>query len=260
MKRAGSTTGAAQLGMVILQCCLSPSSIDKHWFRCYVYDHFQVAHRAAAKTAAKVLITGGAMHMRRVLGIGGIVLVCVSSCWGMDAQAVIKHLRLVPMTDEACPGYYRVTYHSTVDAVVERKRQAASLIYYMMTTENREDPWHRINSDEIMLYHGGAPMHIVLLYPDGSWGELVLGGQFDQGHEAQVVIPAGTWMGFVLLDSEAYDWGLYGVLVVPSWHIDDIEFVQGDEVAPLRQKYPAAFEQIDKRAWPVLQGRKLIEP
>ena len=173
----------------------------------------------------------------------------------LDRQTVIDRLGLVPMTDEACPGYYRETYRATqFQAAMDKERQAGSLIYYLMTHEYREDPWHRLTSDEIMLYHAGAPMHIVLLYPEGKWAIFTLGPRFDEGHQAHVVIPAGTWMGFILLDTPECDWGLYGVMVVPGWHIEDVEFVHGKDIAPLRAQYPEAFQLVDEKGGTVLQG------
>ena len=102
---------------------------------------------------------------------------------------------------------------------MNKERAAASLIYYLMT---RTCPSTLAYShiDEILLYHGGAPMIQLLLYPDGTWEEIVLGPGVDKGQVMQKVIPAGTWMGFVKKEDPHYDWGLYGVMVVPAWHLE----------------------------------------
>jgi predicted cupin superfamily sugar epimerase len=63
----------------------------------------------------------------------------------------------------------------------------------------------------------------------------------DLGQVPQILIPAGTWMGFVRMDDPEYDWGLYGVMVAPAWHIDDIAMAgTPDEVKPLMDRFPAA--------------------
>jgi predicted cupin superfamily sugar epimerase len=145
------------------------------------------------------------------------------------------------MSDEACAGYYRATYESATRADLDVDRNAASLIYYLMPPEVRIDPWHVLTSDEILLYHAGAPMAQLLLYPDGTWEEVVLGPRVDLGQVPQILIPAGTWMGFVRMDDPEYDWGLYGVMVAPAWHIDDIAMAgTPDEVKPLMDRFPAA--------------------
>jgi uncharacterized protein len=162
----------------------------------------------------------------------------------LTTRQVIDALQLEPMNDEACPGYYLPTYESRTKAGVSKDRSAASLIYYMMTPEVTLDPWHIITSDEIMLYHAGAPMIQMLLYPDGSWAEIVLGPEVDKGHVMQQVIPAGTWMGFVKKEDANYNWGLYGVMVVPGWHIEDIRMVtEGPEFKDLMKRYPGAVSR-----------------
>ncbi len=159
----------------------------------------------------------------------------------LTAEQVMAGLKLVPMSDEACHGFYRATYESALRAATEKPRAAASLIYYMMTREAAVDPWHVLTSDEILLYHAGAPMIQLLLYPDGRWEEIVLGPAADQGQVPQIVIPAGTWMGFVKKECPVYDWGLYGVMVVPGWHIEDIRMAgQPEEIQALMEKFPAA--------------------
>lgn len=159
----------------------------------------------------------------------------------LSAARVIAGLKLEAMPDEACPGFYRVTYVSPFRADMEKERAAASLIYYLMTREVPIDPWHILTSDEVLLYHAGAPMIQLLLYADGTWEEVVLGPEADKGQVMQQVIPAGTWMGFVKQDGPVYDWGLYGVMVVPGWHIEDIRMVKdADEIEMLKKKFPSA--------------------
>jgi len=175
-----------------------------------------------------------------------LVAGCAASGHGRrpDANRVIEALNLEPMGDAACPGFYRPTYASGLRADMDRDRAAASLIYYLMTDKVPIDPWHILTSDEILLYHAGAPMIQMLLYADGTWEEVVLGPDVNKGHVAQKVIPAGTWMGFVKKKDPLYDWGLYGVMVVPGWHLEDIRMVKGaDELETLKARYPSAVRR-----------------
>lgn len=184
------------------------------------------------------------------LTLAGVVAMTVGGC-GMiankkplSADQVIQGLALEPMSDDACPGFYKPTYQSTLKADMEKDRSASSLIYYLMTREVPVDPWHILTSDEILLFHAGAPMIQMLLYPDGTWEEVVLGPDVDKGHVAQKVIPAGTWMGFVKKEDPKYDWGLYGVMVVPAWHIEDIRMVRdAQEQESLKKKFPTAVQR-----------------
>lgn len=168
----------------------------------------------------------------------------IRPCSGPSAGEVIKSLKLQPMSDEACPGYYLPTYESRLRAKLSKDRPAASLIYYLMTEDVPIDPFHILLSDEIILYHAGAPMIQMLLYPDGTWKEVVLGPHVEKGEVMQQVIPAGTWMGFVKKDDPYYDWGLYGVMVVPGWNIEDIRMVEGETgLEKLRKRYPTAVKR-----------------
>ncbi|NLV25099.1 MAG: cupin domain-containing protein [Deltaproteobacteria bacterium] len=189
--------------------------------------------------------------MRRdtILGllVAGLMFLALAGCVAankkppLSAEAVIRGLGLVPMSDAACPGFYQLIYQSAIRADMEKDRPAASLIYYLMPREVTIDPWHILTSDEVLLYHAGAPMIQLLLYADGRWEEVVLGPEFDQGQVAQQVIPAGTWMGFARKADSLYDWGLYGVMVAPGWHSEDIRMVRtADELAALKRKFPAA--------------------
>jgi len=160
----------------------------------------------------------------------------------LTSAQVIQSLKLTPMPDEACKGYWLPTYESRTQAATPTKRAASSLIYYLMTPEYTVDPWHRISSDEILLYHAGAPMIQLLLYPGGKWEELTLGPDLANGHVMQKVIPAGTWMGFVLKPTAEYDWGLYGVMVSPGFHVDDLEMaLKPDETRQVLKSHPAAI-------------------
>ncbi|MFH0880521.1 MAG: cupin domain-containing protein, partial [Lentisphaerota bacterium] len=180
---------------------------------------------------------------RMILGLLVLALMVITGRCGevmnpapLSIPQVIESLKLQPMSDVACKGYYLSTYESKTLAAVDKNRAAASLIYYLMTPEIPVDPWHVITSDEVMLYHAGAPMAQLLLHQDGRWEEIVLGPEFDKGQVAQTLIPAGTWMGFAKLPDPRYNWGLYGVMVIPGWHQDDIHAASNEEVMQLMSK------------------------
>jgi len=182
--------------------------------------------------------------------VAGVLVMAIIGCatvknsQHLTAGQVIEALNLEPMGDAACPGFFKPTYESKLRANMDKERAAASLIYYLMTKDMPIDPWHILASDEILLYHAGAPMIQMLLYADGSWEEIVLGPEVDKGQVMQKVIPAGTWMGFVKNEDPRYDWGLYGVMVAPAWHIEDIRMVEGaQDLELLRKKYPTAVKR-----------------
>lgn len=107
----------------------------------------------------------------------------------LRAEQVIDALKLEPMNDAACPGFFKPTYACRIRAHMDKERAAASLIYYLMTRDVPIDPRPILTSDEVLLYHGGVPMIQMLLYADGTWEEIVLGPEVDKGQIPQKVIP-----------------------------------------------------------------------
>ena len=151
---------------------------------------------------------------------------------------VIRALGLVPMNDGACIGYYKEMYESTVQTATEKPRPAASSIYYLMSG-GLFDPWHRFDGDELLVYHAGAPMNQMLIYPDGTFRTFVLGPNPALGHQPQMIIPAGTWMGFRIADDDPAAWGLYSVFCTPGFSLDAITMTNA---AALGAQFPAAAD------------------
>ncbi|HNW92840.1 MAG TPA: cupin domain-containing protein [bacterium] len=176
-----------------------------------------------------------------MLALGGCAAVAPAACPDGGPEAVIRALQLMPMPDDACPGYWRPTYAAAATVTTPAgPRAASSLIYYLMTDAAPVDPWHRLQSDEVLLYHAGVPLTQLLLHPDGTWAEVTLGPDLAAGQVPQQVIPAGTWMGFVKNGAPG-SWGLYSVLVSPGFDLADQELARTPaQLAGLRAQYPAA--------------------
>jgi predicted cupin superfamily sugar epimerase len=96
-------------------------------------------------------------------------------------------------------GWYRETWRAAPPvqpAGYQGPRAAATGIYFLLTP-GEESAWHRVRSDEVWLWHSGAPL--VLL--DGGDGELpsgapllvTLGADLAAGQLPQHVIPGGHW-------------------------------------------------------------------
>ncbi|NCD34691.1 MAG: cupin domain-containing protein [Spartobacteria bacterium] len=162
------------------------------------------------------------------------------SIHAVSRDEIIRGLDLIPMNDGACSGFYKEMYACSINAAHAKARPASSLIYYLMPG-GLFDPWHKLSSDEILVYHAGAPMQQLLIYPDGTMQELILGPDPTKGHHPQIIIPAETWMGFRILDDDPDAWGLYGVFCSPGWHYDDITMTTGPE---LGEKFPETVEKM----------------
>lgn len=127
----------------------------------------------------------------------------------LNAEDVVARLGLVPLEGEG--GMYRSTYNSihTLDGV-----PTASLIYYFLHGKVFSH-FHLLTRDEIWLYHGGAAMNLVELFPDGTWAVTRLGCNLERGEMPQHLVSAGVWQGACLDDGA--DWGLAGTMMAPAY-------------------------------------------
>ncbi|MGN0070360.1 MAG: cupin domain-containing protein [Atopobiaceae bacterium] len=122
------------------------------------------------------------------------------------AQHAIEQPHLSPHPEG---GWYRRTWASTLaagggglapedaeESSAGEKRPLASLIYFLLL-EGEASAWHKVDADEIWLWHGPAPLALEL----GETGDCP-----DEAHTArhqlgitetncatQLVIPASTW-------------------------------------------------------------------
>jgi predicted cupin superfamily sugar epimerase len=93
--------------------------------------------------------------------------------------------------------------------------------------------FHRLAFDEVWHFYGGDPIRLVLLHPDGSSQEVVLGGDVLAGQSVQQVIPAGVWQAGEL--APGGEWALFGCTMAPGFTGAAFE---GGTVAVLEGRYP----------------------
>jgi predicted cupin superfamily sugar epimerase len=109
-------------------------------------------------------------------------------------------------------------------------------IYYLLAAPEFS-ALHRLAHLEIYAYHAGAPLRMLLLYPDGQVRRPVLGTDLAAGQRPQVVVPAGVWQASEPLGA----WSLVGTVVVPPYTDDVVEFGSADQLAA---EYPDHDEAI----------------
>lgn len=155
----------------------------------------------------------------------------------MTANQLSETLKLAPLPLEG--GLFNESYRSGLKNGV---RDAGTCIYYMLARGQRSF-WHAVASDEIWLYHGGAPCIQILLFEDGGWEERVLGIDLANGQQPQSVIPANTWQATVPMTVADFDWSLFSAVVVPGFDFDD--YTPGDP-AELMRRWPDAASRINQ--------------
>jgi len=109
-----------------------------------------------------------------------------------------------------------------------------------------EDPpsrslFHRLAFDEVWHFYAGDPLRLVLLHPDGSDDEVVLG----DGLEVQYAIRAGVWQAGELVPGG--EWALYGCTMAPGFTPDCFE---GGSRERLRESHPLRADDIERLGVP----------
>ncbi len=75
--------------------------------------------------------------------------------------------------------------------------------------------FHRLDADEVWHFHLGDPLRLVLLFPDGSSRDVIMGSDVLAGQHLQVVVPAGTWQAGHC--SEGGRYSLFGCTMAPGF-------------------------------------------
>ena len=98
-------------------------------------------------------------------------------------------------------------------------RATGTAIYFLLVAGERSH-WHRVDADEIWLFHAGDPLAIEVAAAAGSAVERrVLGSSVGQGERPQVVVPAGAWQSATPLGA----WTLVSCVVTPGFVFEGFE-------------------------------------
>ncbi|WP_212754750.1 cupin domain-containing protein [Nakamurella aerolata] len=142
----------------------------------------------------------------------------------LSADQVRDLLALQPLPVEG--GWFRRSFFDGT----------SSAIYYLLTA-GEISALHRLQAPEVYHFYSGAPARLLVLHPDGSVDEPVLGTDLLAGQRPQLVVPAGSWQGA----SSTGEWSLVGTTMAPPY--TDEQFTLADR-ADLTARYPAAAARI----------------
>lgn len=93
--------------------------------------------------------------------------------------------------------------------------------------------FHKLSGDEVWHFYGGDPLRLVLLYPDGSSKDVIMGADPVAGQQAQFVVPAGVWQAGHMLEGGRYS--LFGCTMAPGFRG---EMFEGGTRGQLLAAYP----------------------
>lgn len=143
-------------------------------------------------------------------------------------------------------GWYQEVYRadesinqSALPARFTGARAFSTAIYYLLGPGDFS-ALHRIRQDEVWHFYDGSPLAIKMIRPSGQAETLLLGRDPKAGALPMAVVPAGSWFGARVTDSEGYT--LAGCTVAPGFDFDDFEMPSRDE---LLAKFPQHRELIE---------------
>lgn len=127
----------------------------------------------------------------------------------MTEEAIIAKLGLQPHPEG---GWYRQTW---VGPEVDGRASGTAILLLLKAGERSH--WHRVDADEIWLWHGGAPLVLSMGLDravEHRLGPDVLGDEI-----VQQVVPAGWWQAA----RSTGDWTLVSCTVSPGFRFEGFE-------------------------------------
>lgn len=155
-----------------------------------------------------------------------------------EVKALIEHYNFQPLPIEGT--LFVSTYRSPQE--YENGKPVGTAMIGMYCDEPRSiSLFHKLKYDEVWHFYGGDPLRLVLLYPDGSSHDVILGSDHLKGQLVQFVIPAGVWQAGHMLKGGRY--ALFGCTVAPGFTGDIFE---GGRRTDLLAMYPDRADDINK--------------
>ena len=151
-----------------------------------------------------------------------------------DVDQLIVHLGLEPLPLEG--GLFRQTW---VGEIRDGRPVGTAIVVLLAADGGHFSALHRLPIDEVWYFQSGDPIELLLLEPGTPGRVVTMGPGVLNGHELQVVVPAGTWMGARVAPDG--DWGLFATSMAPGFLPSDYD--PGDAEA-LIGEWPSHAERI----------------
>ncbi|MCB0101189.1 MAG: cupin domain-containing protein [Anaerolineales bacterium] len=146
-----------------------------------------------------------------------------------DIEALIQHFKFEPLPVEGT--LFTSTYRSS--DMPDGKPFGTGMIGMYCHEPRSVSYFHKLTIDEMWHFYGGDPLRLILLYPDGSSRDVILGNDPLNGHEVQFVIPAGVWQAGHCVEGGKYS--LFGCTLAPGFTGD---IFTGGTQTELLQSHP----------------------
>ena len=154
-----------------------------------------------------------------------------------DVAALMAHYALTPLPAEGT--LFTSTYRSPTE-FPDGSPHGTAMIGIYCEEPLSHSRFHRLPVDEVWHFYGGDPLRLILLHPDGSSEDVILGANPLAGERVQFVIPAGTWQAGHVVSGGRY--ALFGCTMAPGF---TGTMYEGGERTALRARYPSRAADID---------------
>jgi predicted cupin superfamily sugar epimerase len=151
-----------------------------------------------------------------------------------NIQKLIDHYRLEVLPVEGT--LFASTYVSSQKTTNGDPISTAIIGLYANNPESFSS-FHRLQHDELWHFYAGDPLRLVLLHPDGSSEDVLLGADFAAGQHLQFTVPAHTWQAGQTLG----EYSLFGCTMAPGFTGACFE---GGEINALLEQYPNRADDI----------------
>jgi predicted cupin superfamily sugar epimerase len=149
-----------------------------------------------------------------------------------EVRALIDHYGMEPLPVEGT--LYAQTYRSA---------DSSAIVALYCDDPPSRSLFHVLTFDELWHAYAGDPFRLVLLHPDGSSEDVVMGR--GEGRHVQYTVRAGTWQAGELLPGGRY--ALYGCTMAPGF---TPECFEASHAGPLIARWPAREADIRRLSVP----------
>jgi uncharacterized protein len=155
-----------------------------------------------------------------------------------EVKALIDHYHLQPLPVE---GTLFVSTYRSPQEYENSKPVGTAMIGMYCDEPHSVSLFHKLKYDEVWHFYGGDPLRLVLLHPDGSSKDVIMGSDPLKGQLVQFVIPAGIWQAGHMVEGGRYS--LFGCTVAPGF--TDAIF-EGGRREGLMGLYPDRADDINR--------------
>lgn len=136
-------------------------------------------------------------------------------------------------------GLRSLPVEGTLYAETYRSSASTAIVALYAADPPSRSAFHVLDHDEVWHAYAGDPFRLILLHPDGSSEDVVMGRDVGAGQHVQWVVPAGTWQAGELLPGGRY--ALFGCTMAPGFTPDCF---RASPAGPLLARWPARAADI----------------